>query len=60
MCSTVLFLMDKGFGPNSPKLPMIPPMINTKMNNPMMDMMNMANKLGQKIFPKVILFSDIA
>jgi hypothetical protein len=59
MCNTVLFLSDSGFGPNSPKLPMIPPIISTKMKSPIMVMMKMARRLGQKIFPKVILFSGM-
>jgi hypothetical protein len=38
---------------------MIPPIISTKMKSPIMVMMKMARRLGQKIFPKVILFSGM-
>jgi hypothetical protein len=59
MCNTVLSLTANGFGPKSPKLPIIPPRIKKKIRRPIMDMINTAKKLGQKTFPNVILLSDI-
>jgi hypothetical protein len=52
-----LLFTAKGFGPKSPKLPIIPPMINEKIRIPTKDVTNPANKLGQKILPNEILFS---
>jgi hypothetical protein len=57
MCKTVLFLIASGLGPNSPKLPIIPPIINEKNKRLIIVIMKIARKLGQNIRPKEILLS---
>ena len=57
MCKTVLFFIASGFGPNSPKLPIIPPIISEKNKRLIIVIIKIARKLGQKIRPKEILLS---